>query len=470
MTRTEVISASRLAQDNLRLDGAYYCSVGEDTRRFLRLTGIPLDTVGDVSSDIFIGGRSRRLYVSNASEGVQFLSSSDMLLADMTTVPKVSYRQPDLESLLLQNSWILISRSGTIGRVVYANDDMAGKAASEHIMRVVPNDRILPGYLFAWLASPEGVGLIKQNTFGSVIPTIEPAYVASLPVPRLSVGVETSIHNCVQEAAAKRCQANRIFVQVRWHMYDVTKLPYLGILPLGRNLAGPRTYAIYQSALGTRFEARYHDSLVRELEERIRKNPHCGWTTLGEYAAVFLPDRGKWANVSVGGIPFVGSGDMFLARPVASRHVSASLSPRVTQLLVQTGDILVARSGQIYSILGDAVMVGRSLASKAVTEDAIRIIAKPELIHPGFLYAFLTLPDYGYGQLVRTAYGTSIPHLPVHELPAILVPLPDKRLRDAIGDNVLQAIELRDEANDLEDQAQDLLSVALGTAHQKANR
>lgn len=469
-TRTDVIPASRLGQDGLRLDGAYYCSAGEDTRRVLRRSSIHLDTVRDVSSDIFIGGRSRRLYVTEPTSGVQFLSSSDMLLADLTTVPFVSHKQPGLEGLILQRGWTLISRSGTIGKVVYANDDLAGKAASEHIMRVVPNARILPGYLFAWLASPAGVALIKQNTFGSVIPTIEPAYVADLPVPRLDERLEISIHEQVERAAAKRCEANVRLCRARLRIYEVTGLPIHHHFPVGRNLAGPRTYSIDHSIVGTRLEARYHDSIVRQLENQIRDNQRCAWAPLGECAEVFLPDRGKWINVSAGGIPLVGSGDMFLARPVASRHVSAQLSPHVTQLLVQTDDILVARSGQIYSILGDTVMVGRHLAGKAVSEHAIRVRARPVAINPGYLYAFLSLADYGYGQIIRTAYGTSIPSLSVGEMPQILVPLAGTSDQLDIGSDVMLAVELRDEANDLEDEAQRILSAALGFASQEADR
>lgn len=461
MTRTALVPASRLTQDSLRLNGAYYCSAGEDTRRLLQQVSLRMESMRDVSDDIFIGGRARRLYVRSPQHGLQFVSSSDMLLAELTSVALVSHRQKGLAGLILQCGWTLISRSGTIGNVVYANDDLAGKAASEHIMRVVPNDRVKSGYLFAWLASSRGVGLIKQSSFGSVIPTIEPAYVASLPIPRLGEKLETAIHQLVERAATKRTLANENLRRARSRVYEVTGLPRYDCAPVGRNLAGPRTYLIRQSALGTRLEARYHDAFVSELEEQLMSNRRCAWTFLGDCADTFLPNRGKWIDVSVGGIPLVSSGDMFLARPVASRTVSAQRPPAVAQLVVRRNDILVARSGQIYSILGDAVIVGRSLVGKAVTEDAIRIQMKSSGIHPGFLYAFLTLPDYGYGQIVHTAYGTSIPHIPVDQLPTIKVPLPDRKDRDAIGEDVFRAVGLRDDANDLEEEAQRMLGEAI---------
>jgi type I restriction enzyme S subunit len=159
---------------------------------------------------------------------------------------------------------------------------------------------------------------------------------------------------------------------------------------------------------------------------------------------------------------------MFAARPIPSRYVSLRLSPGVRALVVEQNEILVARSGQIYSVLGDVVLTGRSLAGKAVTEHAIRVRPRSSVIHPGFLYAFLSLPDYGYTQIVRTAYGTSVPSLSVTELGDIAVPMPLPGDRDIIGQGILRAIGLRDEANELEDQAQAILAKQLNAALDRA--
>ena len=81
--------------------------------------------------------------------------------------------------MLLQPGWTLISRSGTIGNTTYVRSDMDGLAGSEHIMRVVADKKkILPGYLYAFLSSAIGVSIIRQGTFGAVIDTIEPKYIA----------------------------------------------------------------------------------------------------------------------------------------------------------------------------------------------------------------------------------------------------------------------------------------------------
>lgn len=297
MIRANVFSTSRLSTGGLRLDGTYYCSIGEETRRHLFRSGLTIDTIGQVTSDIFIGGRGRRIYVRDPRQGVQFLSSSDMLLADFSNMPYISRITPNLKRMMLQDGWTLVSRSGTIGNTAYVRREMAGLAGSEHIMRVVPNASIRSGYLYAWLSSVGGVGLVKQGTFGSVIPTIEPAYMASLPIPRLSDKIERQIHDLIEQAAANRVEANRLLKLASEQVYAATGLPRYEDAPVGRNLKGLRTYVLPKGELGTRFEGRFHDCFVRDMQMTIRSNSSCGHTELHEVANVFLPNRGKWANV-----------------------------------------------------------------------------------------------------------------------------------------------------------------------------
>ena len=79
--------------------------------------------------------------------------------------------------------------------MAYARPDMDGMVFSEHVLTVVPNpDRILPGYLYAFLSSKFGVPLVVGGTYGAIIQHIEPHHIADLRVPRLSEEIETRVH------------------------------------------------------------------------------------------------------------------------------------------------------------------------------------------------------------------------------------------------------------------------------------
>lgn len=368
---------------------------------------------------------------------------------------------------MLKPGIILVTSSGETGNAVYVNELFQGAIGSPDLLRILPDqERIRVGYLYAFLGSRFGKGLLTQGTYGGVIPHIEAAHVLDLPVPRLDDSMEAAIHELVEQAASKRVEANERLRAARDRVYEVTGLPRRNPAPVGRNLAGARTFSIPQSQLGSRFEARYHDTFVRELRDDIEAAGNSA--ALADLTvSVHEQKRYKLFNATKNGLPFIGSGEMFASRPRPHRLLSRRI-PEIEELLVAPGTILVAKSGQIYSILGDVVMVGRSLTGIAVSWHALRILPDPQKCHPGFLYAFLSLPDYGYGQIVSTAYGTSIPEISTEDVKRVRVSLPDEDDREAIGLEVMRAVTLRDEANDLEDEAQALLRDALGLAAETA--
>lgn len=468
MIRTESISATELRQRDLRLEGSFYCSNGGRIRHLLVSSKLRICTLGELCNGdgLYIPHRFKRPYVRDRNQGLQYITGSSIGLADplhnCLYLSRNPFLIPGRERLMLRPDTILVTSSGETGNVAYVSELFEGAIGSPDLLRAEPDTtKISPGYLYAFLASTIGRDLLTQGTYGGVIPHIESDHVVDLPVPRLNLEIEAAIHQKVKEAVAKRTKANSIMRKARSMIYKSSGLSPYENAPVGRNLKGVRTFSVSSSSLNNRLEARFHDIFVREIQSIIQNNERCGWIYLNQCAEIFLPPRGKWMNVSVGGIPLIGSGEMFSSRPKASRNISAVHSPTAKGLIVHEYDVLVARSGQIYSILGDAVIVGRTLAGKAVSEHAIRILAHPSTIHPGYLYAFLTLPDYGYSQIIRTAYGTSIPSLSVDDMQSIKVPLPSRSEQDAIGDEVLRAIDLLDAANELEDGAQEMLQSAL---------
>ena len=72
---------------------------------------------------------------------------------------------------------------------------MAGKAVSEHAIRIIPdNTKIHPGYLYASLASQHfGRLLLNKGVCASVVDHITPRFIEALPQPRLDHGQEKEI-------------------------------------------------------------------------------------------------------------------------------------------------------------------------------------------------------------------------------------------------------------------------------------
>lgn len=459
MIRAGQVLSSELHQGSTRLDGAYYCSDGERVRCLLVRSPIRLDTLKDVTLEITNEGRGRRLYVADPHQGVSLLSSSDILLADFSQAPRVSHRTPNLSKMLLQQGWTLVSCSGTIGNVSYAHCEFVGKAASQHVMRIVPNPRIRSGYLFAWLSSKPGVALLKKGTYGSVIPTIEPPTVPDLPVPRLDDSTEQAIHELIERAATKRVGANQRLQVAGLLAQEVTGLPQMFAALRDHSLAvgSVQVSEIDQGQL--RLDAYHYIGYAGEV--RSWRSPVCLTRSLSDVTErVFEPPIFKRVRAEYG-VPYLLGAEVYEAHPHPATRL-ARHTPNLSEYLLRRDMIVFEDAGQRYGLLGTPAYVGRTLDGCTATNNMTRIVCRSRE-DSGFLFALLR-SEYGLRLIRRLSYGTSLPHiLPTH-VADVEIPWPGDKERADVAKPVLEAVDLRDEANDLENEAQALLQHALDAA------
>lgn len=59
--------------------------------------------------------------------------------------------ETDVEALIIQEGWLLMTCSGTIGRVFYVPKRLDGWAATHDLIRIVPYDKNITGFLLSWL-------------------------------------------------------------------------------------------------------------------------------------------------------------------------------------------------------------------------------------------------------------------------------------------------------------------------------
>lgn len=176
-SNARVVRSSWLNEGGRRLDCNPYMSGALEARDALRALSVPKEPLHAVTAGfaggIFNGPIFSRQWVTEPEFGVPFLSNSDMPNADLSTVPllRKSYAESRaLRHLALARGMTLITCSGTIGRMTYVRDDMAGMWSSQHIMKVAPDPaQIAPGYLYAFLSSKYGVPLVVSGTYGAII-------------------------------------------------------------------------------------------------------------------------------------------------------------------------------------------------------------------------------------------------------------------------------------------------------------
>jgi type I restriction enzyme S subunit len=131
--------------------------------------------------------------------------------ADLKYLPKTAHK--NLERWIIRAGWILVTCSGTVGQVAIAPPQWDGWAASQHILRIVPDPSspCPPGYLYAFLISPAGQAQLTAQIYGAVVDelTEEQARSVLIPVPKTKkqIALVKSINDTALRAAKRRAEA-----------------------------------------------------------------------------------------------------------------------------------------------------------------------------------------------------------------------------------------------------------------------
>lgn len=88
-----------------------------------------------------------------------------------------------LDKLTIYKGYILISDSGTLGRVTYALDQHNGHIATNNLIRVIIDDLALRGYVYQFLKSEIGQSLLLKSAYGTNQEHLEPDVIGEIPVP-----------------------------------------------------------------------------------------------------------------------------------------------------------------------------------------------------------------------------------------------------------------------------------------------
>lgn len=88
-----------------------------------------------------------------------------------------------IDKLYIERGMILITDSGTVGRVIYATAYHHGAVGTNNLIRVVIEDETLRGYVYQFLSSQLGQDQLKANIYGAIVEHIEPEDVKKILVP-----------------------------------------------------------------------------------------------------------------------------------------------------------------------------------------------------------------------------------------------------------------------------------------------
>lgn len=450
-----IVRSSWLNEGGRRLDCNPYMSGALEARDTLERLPVT-ERLVDVTLRVFHAGREGRTWVDDAKHGVRFLGSSDILAADLSTLPLISNKQVERNPLFtLGDGWTLISRSGTVGRMAYVRPDMVGLACSEHVLRVVPDSgRIPPGYLYAYLSSRYGVPLVVSGTYGAIIQHIEPEHIADLPVPRFVREFEESIHFRVHEAAALLSRYQRLVKEATDELFesvglrDITAADWHAKgVDNGFAIAAPNVTTLRALNFNPRFFA---------LKRSIESKPHRQLSEVCIPGSLARGGRFKRVDAAPGyAYQMIGQKELFWLKP-EGRWIAKSAMDG--ESLGVSGATMVAAQGTLgeSELYCRAEFIWGPWTEMAFSEHILRVIADESVMPRGCLFAFMR-SETAFRMLRSISTGSKLQdhHYKMRgELP---VPYPDRDIQLAIHDKVVAAYEARHKAVALMDEATQLV-------------
>ncbi|MBI2304720.1 MAG: N-6 DNA methylase [Chloroflexi bacterium] len=228
------VKKSELDRDTLNLNPQHYLPAYNDSiKRAMQLgeqEGWTIKTIGNIDPHVFKGARFRRQNLETTrregSDLEPFFTPAALLqdradsikFLDLAKATKA--QREDIEASRAQRNEILVTRSGSIGRVMYVTAQLDGALISDDLIHVRIAEPDLRYYVYLMLKANIGQYQMMRNEYGSVQQHLEPKHVRDIIVPipedrnviaALARNVERSI--AAKEASWEKERAARSLLQ-----------------------------------------------------------------------------------------------------------------------------------------------------------------------------------------------------------------------------------------------------------------
>lgn len=449
------ISLSDVISRGKRLEASVFDVEAKQARQIIKYCKYPSVTIGGDNglTTSYTCARFKRIW----------LEYSDLPIYQPSTIVDIKPKpdgyishltQTNIDALQVKKGQILMTCSGTIGKVSYVSDTLDNKIFSHDLLRIDCKKTEDQGYIYTYLKSKVGNKILLTNSYGAVITHIESEHLSTVPIPDAPKEIKERIHNLIVESFKLRDESNKLIDQATTLLIDELKLPPISKFKQNniKNSANVNAFSVKLSDLNGRADASYHlpivDAIIKHLEQYSAEV-----TTIGDNrisSDVILPMRFKRVYVEEGyGRVLLGGKQLCELDPSVKKYLSQSkLSKIISKLEVTQNTTLITRSGTI----GRIALVPKHWEHWIPSDHIIRVIPANNGI-AGYLNIFLS-SEYGQQLITRFTYGAVVDEIDDNHVRQIVIPLlKNAKAQKEINDLALQANEKRYKAYLLEQEA-----------------
>ena len=322
------VSLGDVLKANMHLEASVFDIEGKHAREILKqckYKSLPLTGESGLVS-AYVCGRFKRIW----------LPHSDLPIYQPSTIMDIK-PEPDgylshltktnMERLKVKKGQILITCSGTIGKVSLVSKTLDNKIFSHDLIRIDVNDPKDSGYIYTFLRSHIGNILLQSNKYGAVITHIEPEHLANIPVPNPPDDIKEKIHALITHSFDLRDESNECIDKATALLINELRLPPIHDLKVKyfKTKAEVNNYNVKLSNLNGRLDASYHTPVVEAIIAHLKH--HAGeLTTIGDNRIskeIILPGRFKRVYVEEGqGRVFFGGKQIYELDPSNKKYLS----------------------------------------------------------------------------------------------------------------------------------------------------
>ena len=448
VTLSDVVSRGK------RLEASVFDVEAKQARQIIYNGKYDVTTVGgnDGLTSSYTGARFKRVWVKT-SEYPIFQPSS---IVDIKPSPDgyISKRtQTNIDALRVKEGQVLMTCSGTIGKLSYVSKTLDNTIFSHDLLRIDCKEPTDAGYLYAYLKSKIGNKILLTNSYGAVITHIEPEHLATVPIPNAPATIKRKIHTLIAESYRLRDESNGLVDEATRLLIEELQLPPIEELnPISKS-APVETFSIKLSQMAGRADASYHvpivDKIIMHLEKYAEELTVVGDKRISKNIVLAGVFKRTYVEEEYG-YPFLGGKEITQLNPQTEKYLSKPIhkSRYEKELKVTENTILVTDRGTI----GTTTLVPKHWNGYAVSQNVLKLIPASNDI-AGYTYIFLS-SDYGRALLRRQTYGSVVDMIDNHSLASVEIPLlKSKEIQSKINALALQANQKRYEAYLLEQRA-----------------
>ena len=198
----------KLSELEERIDGSYHIPINKKIEEILKKNSGEITTMADprITKKIILAGIFKRIYVEEGY-GIPFLGGKEITQLNPKVEKFLSYpyhKERYEKELKISENMILVTDRGSIGIVALVPKHWNNLAVSQNVLKVIPANNEIAGYIYVYLNSEWGKSFLCKETYGAVVDMIDDKSLAKVKVPLLkSKEIQNKINNMALEANEK---------------------------------------------------------------------------------------------------------------------------------------------------------------------------------------------------------------------------------------------------------------------------